>query len=77
MVNVLFLKSCFVWSTEVRIWLHIETPVNKRQHFCFNTFIRQWGVYKVEKPKDDAWEPRELHSRNFFYDTEITFTDQK
>ena len=58
---LLLKKPCFVWSTEVRSWLSVETRDN--------TFasIRSCGneVYRVEKSKEDTWEPWKLRSRNF------------
>ena len=46
-----------------------------------NTFalIRSCGneEYKVEKSKEDTWEPWQLHSRNFSMTSEEFFMDQK
>ena len=46
-----------------------------------NTFalIRSCGneVYKVEKSKEDTWEPRMLRSRNFSMTSEEFLLDQK
>ena len=46
-----------------------------------NTFalIRSCGneVYKVEKSKEDTWEPRKLRSRNFSMTSEEFLMDQK
>ena len=32
------------WSTEGRFWLFVETPVDQRQHFCFDKIMWQWVV---------------------------------
>ena len=46
-----------------------------------NTFalIRSYGneVYKVEKSKEDTWEPRKLRSRNFSMISEEFLMEQK
>ena len=54
----------------------VETPYNKRQHFFL---IRSCGndVYKVEKSKEDTWEPWKFRSRNFSMTSEEFLMDQK
>ena len=42
----------------VCFWLSVETPVNKRQHFCFDE------MYKLEKSKEDTSVHWKLRSRN-------------
>ena len=57
-------------------WLSVETPVDQTQHFAS---IRSCGneVYKVEKLKEDTWEPWKLRSRNFSMTSEKFLMDQK
>ena len=48
---------------------YVFDSLMKHQLTRDNTFalIRSYGneVYKVEKSKEDTWEPRKLRSRNF------------
>ena len=73
---LLLKKSHFVWSTEVRFWLSIETPVNKWQHFCFDKIMWQWGVLsgKIGRRYLKPWK---LRSRNFSMTLEEFLMDQK
>ena len=37
-----------IWRTELNFWLSVETPFNKRQHFCFDKIMWQ-GCVKSRK----------------------------
>ena len=47
--------------------------------FVYHTLISSCGieVYKVEKSKEDTWEPWKLRSRNFSMISEEFLMDQK
>ena len=51
-------------------WLSVETPVKKDNIFALKISCGN-EVYKVEKSKEDTWEPWKLRSRNFSMTSEV------
>ena len=61
-------KASFVWGTQVRFCLSVETPVNKRDNTL--DLIRSCSneVYEVDKSKEDTWEAWSYMQRQLFGD---------
>ena len=64
----------------IEVQMHVFDSLLKHQLTRDNTFalIRSCGndVYKVEKSKEDNWEPRKLRSRNFSMTSDEFLMDQ-